>query len=84
MMENEISLAVEQPLPRSGNRFEMQVEPRARAVVEEATQQRQGLRQGTYVADDDTELAFLAERELRGMIFEAAQIVQKNARTLME
>ena len=57
----------------------MQVEARARAVVEEATQQRQGLRQGTYVADDDTELAFLAERELRGMIFEAAQIVQKNA-----
>ena len=53
VMDDEIGLAVEQALPRPGDRLEMQVEPRARAGVEEAAQQHQGLRQWTNVADHD-------------------------------
>ena len=44
VMKNEVGVPVEQTLPRSGDRLEMQMQTGARAIVEEAPQQRQRLR----------------------------------------
>ena len=46
-MEDEIGLAVEQALPRSGDRLEMKVQTRIGTAVEETAQQRQIFRQRT-------------------------------------
>ncbi len=83
-MQDEVRLAVEQPLPWSGQRLEMEMEPRARTTVEEAAQQRQRFRQRTEIADDDAQLALLAHRQLRRVGLERLQFLQQDARAVVE
>src|SRR5262249_47413628 len=71
---------VDEPLPGSGDRLEIEVEARTGAAVEEAAQQRKRLRQRAEITDDDPQLALLAHRELRRVRLESAQFLQKDAR----
>ena len=84
VMQDEIRLVVEQAFPGSGQRLEMEMEPRARAAVEEAAQQRQRLRQRAEIADHDAELALLAHRELRRVRLERLQFMQQHPRAFVE
>src|SRR5579883_37175 len=84
VMKNEIGLTVEEPLPRAGDRFEMKMEPCARATIEEAAQQRERLRQRAEIADDHAQFALFAHGELRRMRLERAQLVEEDARMLVK
>ena len=84
VMEDQVGLAVEQPLPGSGDGLEMQMQPRAGTIVEEAAQQAEHLRQRAEIADDDAELAFLARCQLLGMMAQRAELAEKDARALVE
>jgi hypothetical protein len=53
VMEDEVGLLVEQALPGAGDSFEMEMQPGARAAVEESPQQLERLGKRTEVADDD-------------------------------
>jgi hypothetical protein len=84
MMKNKIGVAIEQTFPRSSDRFKMQVKPGAGTIVEKPAQQRERLRQRAKVANDHPQFTFLAHRELRRVILEHPEIMQKNARALMK
>jgi hypothetical protein len=62
----------------------MEMEPRARAAVEEAAQQRQRFGQRAEIADHDAQLALLAHRQLRRMGLERLQFMEQDPRASVE
>src|SRR5262249_5340976 len=84
VVQDEVGLAVEQALPGSRERLEMQMQSGVWAAVEEAAQQRQVFRQRAQVADHHAQLALLAHGELGRMRLERGQLGQEDPRALME
>ncbi len=62
----------------------MEVELRARAAIEEATQQCQSLRQRAKITDYDTQFALFAHRKLGRVRLERAQLLQEDAGALVK
>ncbi len=82
MMDDQIRLAIEQTLPGTGNRFEIEMQACAAAAVEELVEQRERLRKRTEIPNDHSQLAFLAQRQLQGVILELGEFPQKCSRTV--
>ena len=61
---------IEEALPRSRDRLEMQMQPRTGTALKKTAQQRKGLRKRAQISDHHTQLALFACRELRRMILE--------------
>jgi hypothetical protein len=66
-MQDEVGLVIQQPLPGACHRFDLQVEPRARAAREEAPEQIERARQRAKVTDHDAQARFFAHCQLLGM-----------------
>ncbi len=84
VVQDQVGLAIEQPLPGSGNGLEVQVQTRGRVVVEEPAKQGQRVGQRAEVADDDAQLAFLAQAELGRVPLQRLQLVQERLGLVME
>jgi hypothetical protein len=75
-MNDQVGLAVHQPLPRPAHRLEVQVQARRRALPEETAEQAEHRRARAQIADHHAQLAFLAHAELGRVRAQALQLAQ--------
>ena len=62
MVDDQVGLPVEEPLPGAGDGLDMQMQPGSRMAIEEGAEQGEHLAHRAEIANHDAELALLAHR----------------------
>jgi hypothetical protein len=83
-MEDEVRLVIEQALPRSGDGFEMKMQPGAGTAIEKTAKQPENFRKRAEIADYHPKLALLAHRQLRGVIPQPVHLSQEHPCALVK
>jgi hypothetical protein len=84
MVDDQIGVAVEEPLPRTGDGLDVEMQAGSRMAIEKGAEQGEHLRHRAEIADHDVELALLAHGELPRVVLQAAELLQEHARAVME